>query len=102
MRMKKKRKAAVAMQGFYFYVEMKNRRKADKMISIVQENAGPHAAKELKMIASVLLRKEAKYIHEMQAYYDNAVADEQKGMFAYCCSVLSINIRMIRERARSI
>ena len=26
MRMKKKRKAAVAMQGFYFYVEMKNRR----------------------------------------------------------------------------
>ena len=65
MRMKKKRKAAVAMQGFYFYVEMKNRRKADKMISIV------------------LLRKEAKYIHEMQAYYDNAVADEQKGMFAY-------------------
>ena len=39
--------------------------------------------KELKMIASVLLRKEAKYIHEMQAYYDNAVADEQKGMFAY-------------------
>ena len=83
MRMKKKRKAAVAMQGFYFYVEMKNRRKADKMISIVQENAGPQSAKELKMIASVLLRKEAKYIHEMQAYYDNAVADEQKGMFAY-------------------
>ena len=56
MRMKKKRKAAVAMQGFYFYVEMKNRRKADKMISIVQENAGPQSAKELKMIASVLLR----------------------------------------------
>lgn len=83
MRMKKKRKAAVAMQGFYFYVEMKNRRKADKMISIVQENAGPEAAKELKMISSVLLRKEAKYIHEMQAYYDNAAADEQKGMFAY-------------------
>ena len=47
MRMKKKRKAAVAMQGFYFYVEMKNRRKADKMISIVQENAGPQYAKEL-------------------------------------------------------
>lgn len=83
MRMKKKRKAAVAMQGFYFYVEMKNRRKADKMISIVQENVGPEAAKELKMISSVLLRKEAKYIHEMQAYYDNAAADEQKGMFAY-------------------
>ena len=83
MRMKKKRKAAVAMQGFYFYVEMKNRRKADKMISIVQENAGPQSAKELKMIASVLLRKEAKYIKEFQSYYDNAKADEQRGMFAY-------------------
>ncbi|MDM8156857.1 hypothetical protein QUV96_04305 [Amedibacillus dolichus] len=83
MRLKKKERAAVATRGFYYYVEAKNRRKANDMIKIVEENGAPGSAKELKMIASVLLRKEAKYIKEFQSYYDNAKADEQRGMFAY-------------------
>ncbi|MFR9255559.1 MAG: hypothetical protein ACLVJ6_08690, partial [Merdibacter sp.] len=60
MRLKKKERAAVATRGFYYYVEAKNRRKANDMIKIVEENGAPGSAKELKMIASVLLRKEAK------------------------------------------
>ncbi len=83
MRLKKKERAAVATRGFYYYVETKNRRKANDMIKLVEENGSPDTVKELRMIASVLLRKEAKYIKEFQAYYEGAKAKEQRGMFAY-------------------
>ena len=52
-------------------------------MKVVEENGSPDAAKEMRMVASVLLRKEAKYIKEMKAYYDNAQSDDQRGMFAY-------------------
>ena len=83
MRVNKKNKLTIAMRAFYYYVEKKNRHKAYDMIKVVEENGSPDAAKEMRMVASVLLRKEAKYIKEMKAYYDNAQSDDQRGMFAY-------------------
>ena len=73
MRVNKKNKLTIAMRAFYYYVEKKNRHKAYDMIKVVEENGSPDAAKEMRMVASVLLRKEAKYIKEMKAYYDNAL-----------------------------
>lgn len=98
MRLRKKEKASVAIQGFYYYVEAKNRRKANDMIKIVEENA-PASAKELKMIASVLLRKEARYIKEFQAYYDGSQTDQQRGMFAY---MLGLQYSYINENDKSL
>lgn len=98
MRLKKKEKASVAVQGFYYYVETKNRRKANDMIKVVEENGTPQSVKELKMIASILLRKEAKYIKEFEEYHANAQADQQRGMFAY---LLGLQYSYIHEDEKS-
>lgn len=83
MRLNRQQKASIAMRAFYYFVELGNVRKADEMIKIVKENGSETIAKELNMISSVLLHREAKYIREFKELYDKADADYQKGVFAY-------------------
>lgn len=69
MRIKKGQKLAVYERAFYYYLEQGRTKKTRDMIDLVQ-SINPEKAKDLEIQYSILLKKESKYIQEIQDRID--------------------------------
>ncbi len=66
MRLNKKQKAQLGERGFYVYLESGKIKKARHMMEMVEQYGSEIQAKNLQIQYSILLKKESKYIKELQ------------------------------------
>ena len=66
MRLNKNQKAQLGERGFYVYLESGKIKKARHMMEMVEQYGSEIQAKNLQIQYSILLKKESKYIKELQ------------------------------------
>lgn len=66
MRLSKKQKAQLGERGFYVYLESGKIKKARHMMEMAEQYGSEIQAKNLQIQYSILLKKESKYIKELQ------------------------------------
>lgn len=69
MRIKKAQKLALFERAFYYYLEQGRARKAKDMMELV-ESISPSRVEDLNIQYSILIKKESKYIKEVQEKLD--------------------------------
>ena len=70
MRIKKHQKLALYQRAFYYYIGQGRAKRTRDMIDLVQ-SIDPSAATDLEIQYSILIKKEAKYIDEIQERIDH-------------------------------
>lgn len=66
MRLSRKQKAQLGEQGFYIYLDLGKIKKAKRMLDLVETNGSPQQFHNLEIQYSILLKKESKYIKELE------------------------------------
>lgn len=106
LKMTKEQKKAVATRGFYFYMEIQEYDKANKMISILQDTPiNQNEMHNIKVMYSILAEKKGDYIEEIKnrlkalkkdisSYSDNA-KQVKIGIFEY---LLGLQYYYINEK----
>ncbi len=92
MRLSRKQKAQLGERGFYVYLESGKIKKARHMMELVEQYGSELQAKNLQIQYSILLKKESKYIPELQERHARLKNDQgqipanlnnQAGTFEY-------------------
>lgn len=72
LKMKEEQKAAVAKQGFYFYLENKNYTKAEKMLKICRKDAkNENEVHVMDMMYDILALQKSDHIQEIKSRLDS-------------------------------
>lgn len=66
MRLSRKQKASLGERGFYIYLAQGKVKKAAKMMELVKSYGTPQQLENLEIQYSILLKKEAKYLQEVE------------------------------------
>ncbi len=66
-----KQLASVSTRGFYYYLEKKNKKKAEEMLALSKGCVDERSYQNMEIQDSILLKKEFKYIEECQKMLDS-------------------------------
>ncbi len=66
-----KQMASVSTRGFYYYLEKKNKIKAEEMLTLAKGCADERSYQNMEIQDSILLKKESKYIDECKKMLDS-------------------------------